>query len=73
METTNGWKCGKLRVTHRVTLRLTRGKGSELRAVDMVFDRRLFKRWTQKEAEEQVKKICEAFAEVLNDSLPDDC
>ena len=72
METTSGWKCGKPSVTHQVTLRLTRGKGAELRAVDMVFDRRLFERWTQKEAEEQVKKICEAFAEVLNDLLPDD-
>ena len=71
METTNGWKCGKPGVTHQVTLRLTRGKGAEIRAVDMVFDRRLFER-RQKEAEEQVKKICEAFAEVLNDSLPDD-
>ena len=71
METTNGWKCGKLRVTHRVTLRLTRGKRAEIRAVDMVFDRRLFEQ-TRKEAEEQAKRICEAFAEVLNDSLPDD-
>lgn len=70
MKTTNGWKCGKLRVTHRVTLRLTRGKGAEIRAMDTVFDRRLF--GTPKEAEEQVKKICEAFAEVLNDWLPDD-
>ncbi len=70
MKTTNGWKCGKLRVTHRVTLRLTRGKGAELRDVKMVFDRRLFEP-KQKEAEEQVKKICEAFAEVLNHSLPD--